>query len=84
MSYFGSKFPEGINPQDYTELNSVDDISCPVFRRVVLSSLSSVDTTYFNCPGCKTKDALVIYLNIETERLFVRRDSPCTRQSSPT
>jgi hypothetical protein len=77
MSYFGSKFPEGIN-SDYVEIPGVENVTCPLFRRVVNKSLSAKDTTYFNCDGCNTKDALIVYIDLETERFFVRQDSKCT------
>lgn len=81
MSYFGAKFPEGIDPEEYMEILGIDNITCPNFRRVVFRSLSAKDTTSYNCVGCGTEDALIFVIGPETERLFVRRGSSCTDEN---
>lgn len=78
MSYFGSKFPEGISSDDYVEIGGVEDVSCPKFRRVVMKSLSARSTERFTCDGCGTKEAIIIVVDTDTERLFVRRNSACS------
>jgi len=82
MSYFGAKYPEGISPDDYNEVESLKNISCPNLRRVALKALSSEETKYFGCDGCGDKDALVIVVDLETERMFLRNNSNCGRHKS--
>lgn len=77
MSYFGAEFPAGIDPELYREIYGIGDITCPLFRRVVLRALSVENTARFTCDGCGTKEAIIIEVDLETERLFVRRDSRC-------
>jgi hypothetical protein len=76
MSYFGTKFPEGITP-DYREIGGAKEITCPNLKRVTLKALSSEDTKYFTCDGCGEKEAVIMVVDLETERLFVRKDSAC-------
>lgn len=76
MSYFGSKFPEGVSG-DYREIAGPKEITCPNLKRVTLKALSSEETKYFTCEGCGEKEAVIIVVDLETERLFVRKDSAC-------
>lgn len=76
MSYFGAKFPEGVTG-DYREIGGAGEITCPNLKRVTLKALSSEQTKYFTCDGCGEKEAVIIVVDLETERLFVRKDSPC-------
>lgn len=76
MSYFGSKFPEGVSG-DYREIIGPEEIICPNLRRVTLKALSSEDTKYFTCDGCGSERSILIVIDLETERLFVRKDSAC-------
>jgi len=76
MSYFGAKFPEGVSG-DYREIGGAGDITCPNLKRVTLKALSSENTKYFTCDGCGEKEAVIIVVDLETERLFVRKDSAC-------
>ena len=76
MSYFGAKFPEEVGP-DYRELHGPQEIICPNLHRVSLRALSSNNTEYFTCDGCGTERAIIMVVDLETERLFVRKDSAC-------
>ncbi len=76
MSYFGAKFPEGVSA-DYRKIIGPEEIVCPNLRRVTLEALSSEETKYFTCDGCGSERSILIVLDLETERLFVRKDSAC-------
>jgi hypothetical protein len=80
MSYVGGKFPEGINQEEYIEVTSIASeplASCPFLRKTFQRILSANNSTSLPCDGCRSPDAVRIVLNIDTERIFVRRDSPC-------
>lgn len=77
MSYRGGKYPEGVD-QSYREISGPQEIGCPLFRRVVSRALDSKETARFKCDGCGTENAVIIVVDLETERLFVRLGSKCT------
>lgn len=82
MSYFGARFPEGVDPGEYQEIGSPQEISCPHFRLSILRALNSDSTTRGNCHGCGEVDALILVISLDNdERLFVRRNAACTPAS---
>lgn len=88
MSYFGSQFPEGISPNEYQEIASIQKITCPLFRQTALKILNSTQTSASACLGCNNPDAVIIVLDSvdATERLFVRKINQClvSPTSSPS
>lgn len=86
MSYVGGKFPRGINKEEYVEVTSIESeplADCPFLRKTFQKILSVNTSTSLPCAGCQTPDAVKIVLDIDTERIFVRRNSPCVLPPNP-
>lgn len=80
MSYYGSKFPDEIDPLIYREILNLKEISCPIFRRSASKAANSRLSIEITCQGCQTPDALkMVTFEDGSERFFVRTDSNCTK-----